>query len=138
MLLAPDLKQPSIELYLKSRQTILNNAINSKRKEELSGVVGSLEDWFSIVSFVYPSVNPKQLLEKFTHIVKNHYVEIKKDQNASLNGAEMLHVIDKLHEFYPNNFVRQQINKSPSKVGSQKRTVTESFDESPSQLTSQR
>lgn len=69
-----------------------------------------LEEWFTAVSQVYSAANPKVLLEKFTLIVKNHYSEIKKDQNSDLNGAEVLNIIDKLSVSF-----QEVLQKSPSR-----------------------
>ena len=84
------------EMYLKTRKTILTGALNARKKDELSGVSAPLEEWFTIISQIYHTVNAKQLLDKFTRIVKNHYSEIKKDQNIDLNGAEALNIVDKI------------------------------------------
>jgi hypothetical protein len=51
----------------------MTGALNIKKKDEMSSVVASLEEWFAVVSHIYSSANPNQLLEKFTRIVKSHY-----------------------------------------------------------------
>jgi len=96
MLLAPEITGSVAELYLKTRKIILTGVLNSKKKEELSGVTASLEEWFTTVSHIYQAANAKHLLDKFTYVVKSHYCEIKKDQNVDLNGAEILNIVDRL------------------------------------------
>jgi hypothetical protein len=73
MLCAPEVKSQTAELYMKTRKAIMTGALNIKKKDEMSSVVASLEEWFAVVSHIYSSANPNQLLEKFTRIVKSHY-----------------------------------------------------------------
>lgn len=114
MLIAPEVSIPTAELYQKTRKFIIAGALNPRKKDELSGISAALEEWFTVVSHIYPNTNPKQLLDKFTQIVKSHYSEIKKDQNIDLNGAEVLNIIDKLAEHYPSAF-KEESRRSPGK-----------------------
>lgn len=67
---------------------MLRSEFNKGKKDLLSGVTAELgnfffieEEWASLSRIVFKDREEEDVIEQFTTVVKNHYVQVKKSQS---------------------------------------------------------
>ena len=68
-------------LYLRLRENVMHSELNRGKKELLSGVTAELEEWPSMARLIFKSKEEEDVIDQFTTVVRQHYIQIKKSQS---------------------------------------------------------
>lgn len=86
--MALDEQLEQLGLYMRLREIVLRSEFNKGKKDLLSGVTAELgmmlvneEEWASLSRIVFKDREEEDVIEQFTTVVKNHYVQVKKSQS---------------------------------------------------------